>query len=627
MSLAFDAKDRVRQSTDIVDLVSGYMELRRQGAKFVGLCPWHDDSKPSLNVDPNRQSWKCWVCNLGGDVFSFVMQKENVDFLGALEILADRAGIEIQSAAPRTSPGDANDKKTLFSANDWAAEQFHRCLTESNEAHSARQYLAARGINDDSIQSFRIGYSPNHWTWLCDRSKTLYSPRVLEGCGLVGQSERGGKYYDKLRGRLIFPIHDTQNRAIAFGGRVLPEVEEEVQAKGQRVAKYWNSPETRLFSKSDNLYGLNVVRDELSRNREAVVVEGYTDVVMAHQAGLRNVVAALGTAINERHIRVLKRFADRITLLLDGDEAGQRRTNEILELFVASDADLRVLTLPNQLDPFDYVQKFGGDALRELLSTAVDALEFKIRKVTGGLDLINDTHGASQALENVLQTLSKVPRPVQTDGIKHLREQQVMTRLSRLFQIDIEQIGNRLRQLRRNSRPTTGESLTASKPMRRVVLQECDSKELELLEILLIDENLFAEAVEHISPDQFSVGPLRDLFETYIDLSRGGTALDFASVMTHLEDPEIKNLLAEIDGRAQKKHVDSQISPRERLSDVVERFTRMVTENKARQVQARLDQPNLSDNEEADLLKAHFEMKLHEHRLTHQQEDSAPKDG
>ena len=320
MSLAFDAKERIRQSTDIVDLIGSYMELRRQGSIYVGLCPWHDDTHPSMQVNPSRQSWKCWVCNVGGDIFSFVMQKENVDFRGALEILAERAGVELISVKP-SKPGSVDDKKTLYAANEWAAEQFHRFLTSSSDAHSARQYLAARGISDESIEAFRIGFSPNHWTWLVDQAQSRFAPKVLQACGLLGQSDRG-RFYDKLKGRLIFPIIDTQNRPIAFGGRVLPEFEEEAVAQGNRLAKYWNSPETRLFSKSDNLYGLNLIRDELSKSREVVVVEGYTDVVMAWQQGLRNVVAALGTAINERHVRVLKRFADRITLLLDGDEAG-----------------------------------------------------------------------------------------------------------------------------------------------------------------------------------------------------------------------------------------------------------------------------------------------------------------
>lgn len=630
MSLAFDAKDQVRQSTDIVDLIGGYLNLSRRGPMYVALCPWHDDSHPSLQVNQSRQSWKCWVCNVGGDIFSFVMQHENVDFRGALEILAERAGIELRQTGKPTKAGDPNDKKTLFAANGWAAEQYHKCLTDSSEANSARQYLSARGISDDSISAFRIGYAPNQWSWLNERGKTQYSPRVFEACGLVGKSERGGNYYDKLRGRIIFPIFDTQQRAIAFGGRVLPEIEEEAAAKGQRLAKYWNSPETRLFSKSDNLYALNVVRDHVSKSRDVVIVEGYTDVVMAWQAGLRNVVAALGTAVNERHIKVLKRFADRITLLLDGDEAGRRRTNEVVGLFVASDADLRILTLPDQLDPFDFIQKHGVEELTKLLGAAVDALEYKIHNETLGIDLIGDTHAANSALDNILRTLALAPASFSAGSIR-LREQQIIGRLARQFQIDDENIRSRLQQLRQRSKPkfgsanSSGSSNQSGQNRATVSIARCEVREVELLEILVSDSRLFQKAVEQISPALLSDGPLREIFETYIDLDRRKTSLDFEIVLTHIEDPGLKNLFVEIDDRAQKKLGESQRDLDQRLKDVFESFAKQETEIKSRQFQARLNQAKLSDDEEADLLSSHFQMKLQQHQIN--QENPAPKDG
>lgn len=625
MSLAFDAKDRVRQATDIVDLIGSYMELRRQGSIFVGLCPWHDDNHPSMQVNPNRQSWKCWVCNIGGDAFSFVMQKESVDFRGALEILADRAGIELASVRP-AQPGDSNDKKTLFAANEWAAEQFHKFLIDSSDAGNVRQYLAARGISDASIEAFRIGCCPNHWTWLVDRAQSRFSPKVLEACGLVGKSDRGGRFYDKLRGRLIFPIIDTQNRPIAFGGRVLPEAEEEAAKRGQRLAKYWNSPETRLFSKSENLYGLNLIREDIAKTREVVVVEGYTDVVMAWQQGLRNVVAALGTAINERHVKVLKRFADRVTLLLDGDEAGQRRTSEILELFLASDADLRVLSLPDRMDPFDFLQKFGSDRLRELLDKAPDALEYRIKQATQGVDLVNDIAGSSRALENVLRTLA-VAGAGRGVSVAKLKEQQVVAKLSRIFQVEDQQIRDRLVQLRRNSANRNFDRTAAKPPQNNLTLAECEIREIELLEILLSAEAMVEKAFNHVLPRQFQPGPLRQIAEIFEELSREKTSVDFETVLTHIEDPQLKNLLVEIDERAQRKLDDAQRDLAERLEDVLQVFAKQESEEKSRRIQARLNQTDLTSDEEAEALEAHFAMKLQEHQLNRNQEESAPKDG
>jgi DNA primase len=314
-----DAKEQVRQATDIVDLVGKQIDLRRQGRHFVGLCPWHNDRKPSLQVNPDRQTWKCWVCDIGGDVFSFVMQREGCDFVEALKMLAERAGIQLDLGRQRkVEPGSPDDKNTLYACCEWAARQFHECLLKSDVAKGAREYVQQRAITPASVERFAIGFAPDEWTWLADRARTTpYSLKVLEAAGLVGQGERG--YYDRFKGRLIFPIRDSQGRTIAFGGRVLPGNTD------PRAGKYVNCPETRLYTKSETLYALDVARNNVAQSRQLVVVEGYTDVVLAHQHGVGEAIACCGTAVTERHIRTLKRFADTIYLVLDGDEAGQRR--------------------------------------------------------------------------------------------------------------------------------------------------------------------------------------------------------------------------------------------------------------------------------------------------------------
>ena len=304
MAFAYDDKDRVKQATDIVDLVGAYLQLRRQGSMYVALCPWHQDKKPSLQVNPSRQSWKCWVCNVGGDVFSFIEKRENIDFRQALEMLAERAGIPLSGhQRPKTVAGDPNDKPTLFQAMDWAKLQFHRCLLNDAAAEPARRYLAARGITEQAIQEFLIGFAPNAWSWLIERSKPAgFSPEVLQACGLVLQRDGNRGWYERFRGRVMFPIHDTQDRAIAFGGRILPEIAEEEPDK--TPAKYINSPETKLYSKSDNLFALNLARKALREDRHLIIVEGYTDVIGTWIAGIENVSAVCGTALNQRHIPV-----------------------------------------------------------------------------------------------------------------------------------------------------------------------------------------------------------------------------------------------------------------------------------------------------------------------------------
>ena len=623
---AYDVKEQVRQATDIVDLVGSHLQLRRQGRGYVALCPWHDDSRPSLQVNPDRQSWKCWVCDIGGDVFSFAMKREGVEFPEALRMLAERAGIELnQGPRKKVEPGSADDKQTLYKAAVWAEQQFHDCYLHANEAAEVREYVQARGINERSIERFRLGFAPNDWHWLSNRAaNTQFSAEVLSAIGLLGKSERSGRYYDRFKGRLLFPIRDTQNRPIAFGGRILPSIAEKEQLEtGRTPAKYINSPETRLFSKSDQLYGLDLARDAVSKSREIVVVEGYTDVVIADQFGLDNVTAVLGTALNERHIQLIRRFADQVTLVLDGDEAGQRRTNEILELFVAAEVDLRILPLPDGQDPCDFLQQHGTEAFRELLSKAVDALEHKITIETTGIDLVRDTHRANLALENILQTIAKAPQAVVGHGGKsRLREQQVLVRLSRQFAIPENELRERCNTLRR--RMQSRSSQRATEPTQETTSYKLDSltpHDSELLEILLAHPDQSEFAVERIGVDELSSEPARKVFALYHEFYAAGEQADFARIMTEIEEPSLKYLVEQLAERAQAKANHAGQDEAARLQGLIQAYhdRRAADENRA-QLNT-LQNRDLNEEEELDLL-----LKLKEQQRM-RQGISAPTDG
>ncbi|MEM7457465.1 MAG: DNA primase, partial [Planctomycetota bacterium] len=421
-----DVKRRIKDACNIVDYIGREFQLRRQGATYVCHCPFHDDKRPSLQINPVRQSWACWVCNLRGDIFSWVMRRENVGFREALEQLAEFTGVELTQAPRRYEKQSAEDKQWLYKAARWAEEEFHKMLLDSEAATQARDYLNDRGISQQSVEDFQLGFSPASFTWLVDRAaNSPFSAKVLEAIGLIATSQRGS-WYDRFRGRLIFPIRDTSQRTIAFGGRVVPGLFPPDQ---EPPGKYINSPETRLFSKSETLYALNLVRDVIARDkvRRLTVVEGYTDVIGAWQTGMKNAVACLGTALNERHLRVIRRFADQITLVLDGDDAGQRRANEILDLFVSNDVDLRILTLPEGLDPFDYVMENGSEPFQNMIDSAPDAIEHRIRSETAGVDVLNDTHNANQALERILQTIARAPASlVSGSAAKRIRQDQIL---------------------------------------------------------------------------------------------------------------------------------------------------------------------------------------------------------
>jgi DNA primase len=609
-----DAKERIRQAVNIVELVGSYQsDVRRQGQNFACRCPWHDDRSPSLTINPTRQSWKCWVCNIGGDIFSFVMRKENCTFREAIELLAQRANIQLptRSQSP-AKPGSASDKKTLFECMAWSERMFHECLTQADVAQIARHYLEDRGISAESVARFQIGFSPLEWTWLLDRARhTNFSPDVLEACGLCPKSQSSGKQYDFFRGRVLFPIRDPQGRTIAFGGRVLPETQS--QLKG----KYVNTAETRLFSKSEHLYAIDLAKEAVGKSRSITVVEGYTDVVMAHQHGVTDVVAVLGTALGPRHVQNLKRFADRITLVLDGDAAGQRRTNEVLEHFLAAQVDLRVLTLPEEFDPCEFFLERGAQAWRTMLDSAVDALDHKIRSVTAGIDLVRDSHASNQALEEVLATLAHVPQnPLTTSESHRLREQQVVARLAREFRVAEGDLRDRLKSLRTQRKPSAPSSSpkpeTASPEgvdLQPVTAAALDPRERELLELLCVHPELAPTALEELALDHFPNQAAREVFEVYRQLEEAGEDLHFPIVLGELPE-RLKSLLVDLDDRATRKEAKALQDAPTRLRSAIDRLRSHELERTHRENLAVLEERRLDTEEEKVILSQIAQLKL-----------------
>jgi DNA primase len=577
-----DVKERVRQATDIVDLVGGYVpEMRREGRMYKVLCPWHNDTRPSLQINPERQSWKCWVCDLGGDVFSFVMQKEGMGFREALEMLAERANIELQAHSPdrpKPAEGSPEDKNTLYAAMAWAEGQFHECLLRSPEGQVARDYLRERDVSDESIAKFHVGFSPNEWTWLIDKAaNTPFSPAVLEATGLALKSPKSGRPYDRFRGRALFSIRDRQGRPIALGGRVLPQFADD------RSPKYINSPETPLFSKSNQLYGLDVARDPIAKSRQVLVMEGYTDVVAAHQFGLQNSVAVLGTALGERHVQLLRGLADSIVLLLDGDEAGRKRANEVLELFVAQQVDLKILTLPEGLDPADYLAREGREAMETLIAGAVDALDHKIASETRGVDLINDTHRAHQALESILMTMAKAPRmSAAKSSTAHLREQHILTRLARQFRLAEEEVRSRLAALRATLQRKSPTTIDGDSSDSTLAPRKFDPWERELLELLLQRPALVDRALEKVPVERFGNGPLREIYDIMRVLAGRPGEVTFEAVCLQFEQPDLKNLLVDLYERGNEKLPEDASMAAEHFDQLLVRYLQRETNRQLR---------------------------------------------
>ncbi len=560
---AFDStKEQVKRSIDIVELVGEYIPLRREGRNYKGLCPWHDDSRPSLHVNPERQTFHCFVCHIGGDVFSFIEKREGVSFKEALSMLADRAGVRLTGSAGQ-SAGEPDQKRMLYQAAAWAEQQFHECLMRSDEGEVARSYLKGRGITEESARRYRLGFAPNQWDWLQKRAReTRFTPPLLHKIGLVKERQQGPGFYDFFRGRVMFSIRDVQGRPVGTGGRLLPEL-------GVEGAKYINTPETPLFSKSNLLYGLDVAKDAIAKRRAAMVMEGYTDCIVAQQCGLDNAVAVLGTALGERHIRLLRRFADRIDLVLDGDEAGRKRTDEILELFVAEQVDMRILTLPDDLDPADFLLQMGAEAFRELLAGAVDALEHKFRQATAGLNATSGTHQANQALEEVLATLAKAPR-LQTGGstASKLREDQVLSRLAHRFGLAEERIRRRLADLRTSGRRPPAAAARGTAPGAGEPKKLLDRDYL-LLEILVQSPERMAESQAQVAPDELRCLKLRAIYAKCGELCRAGILPSFDRLLLEIDDGELKTILVELD---EAHHAKNRPDRNQELSELLAAF-------------------------------------------------------
>ncbi len=575
MSFTFDldTKERVRAATDIVDLIGSRLELRRDGRNFKALCPWHADRRPSLQINVERQIWKCWVCDIGGDVFNFVMKDEGLTFPEALQKLADRAGIHLESKAAggaamrRADPGQ---KASLYNVMKWASGLFQSCFQDPQVGEPARRYMVERGLTQECLKQFEIGFAPDRWSYLLDRcQRDGYSPALLEAAGLISKRESGG-HYDFFRNRVMFPIRDRDHRTIAFGGRVLPGTE---QAGG----KYINSRETPLFTKSQHLFGLDVAGTPIRHAKQAIVMEGYTDVMFSHQCGITNAVAVLGTALGAAHLKRLRHYCDQVVLLLDGDEAGQKRSDEVLELFLGAQMDVRILSLPDGMDPADYLKAHGGEQLRELLKSTVDALEFKMRRISTGFDPLLDTARATVAMENMLSLLAKVPHSgLLTHESFKMRQDQILNRMSRQFGVPEASLRDRLAGLRQRQEkvvrrePSGGP--VAPQPKRLLRPGDLTPIERELLELVIVSPLVAPMALERVQPEWLQSDAAREMLNAYQELEFTGHPLDFDNVLNALEDPTLKSLLVTLHEQANQKLTFTRESAENRLRSLTLRM-------------------------------------------------------
>lgn len=435
--------EEIRSANDIVEVLGTYLQVKRAGSSFKALCPFHKEKTPSFHVNPQRQIYHCFGCGVGGDVFKFVMEYENVDFATAARMLAERAGIRV-TWSDDAGAGEEQDKSALFKLHEELAAFYQRVLFESAAAARARQYLRERELDEQTVRDWLIGYAPpgrdTAIQWGSKKGRN-YGPALLEAAGVIVRSDQPGRpgWYDRFRDRVMFPIRDEIGRVIGFSGRLLD--------KDAKLAKYVNSPETAVFKKGRVLYALDRARRAMIDSRTGMLCEGQIDVIRSHTAGLHTAVAAQGTALTEDHARLLKRYADSIVIVLDADKAGQDASLRSAEVLLAAGLSVSIATLPAGEDPDSLVRKQGGEALRAVLAKAQSMLSFQIGLLRSRDDLSTEA-GVLRAARAVLETIGRAPTAVQRDQMLRLAARELNTSEAALRQ-DLE------RRLRRPSRAET----------------------------------------------------------------------------------------------------------------------------------------------------------------------------
>jgi len=397
--------DEIKSRLDIVEVIRSYIKLQKAGANYRALCPFHNEKKPSFFVSPARQIWHCFGCGKGGSIFNFVMDIEGVEFGDALRTLAQKAGVELKREDPKLK----TERQRLYEISELTCRFFEKQLEESSAGKEIRKYLLDRGIKEESIKKWRLGYAPDIWEGLSNFLVGKgYKREEIEKGGLALKSEKTGNYYDRFRARIIFPIFDLSSQVVGFGGRIFKQTQ---RPDGQPEAKYINTPSTLLYDKSRILYGLNKAGIEVRRKNSCILVEGYVDVIMLNQAGFENVVATSGTALTPYQLKILKRYSDNLLTAFDMDVAGDTATKRGIDLAQAQGFGIKVVTMPKETDPADIISKSPED-WQNLINRAKSIHDFYFENTLSKFDK-NTLEGKKEISKVLLPVIKRIPNKIE----------------------------------------------------------------------------------------------------------------------------------------------------------------------------------------------------------------------
>ena len=490
-----EIKDRI----DIVDLISEYVNLKKAGQNWKGLCPFHSEKTPSFTVSPAKQIFHCFGCGTGGDIFTFLVQHENLTFPESLNMLAKKAGVVLKT--DKRSSAQAGEKETLINIHKYALQFFQQHLPNNTNALS---YLEKRGISRDVQNMFSIGYAPKSWNALLNfLTRKGYKPEIIKKAGLAVQGAKG--HYDTFRDRIIFPIYDLRGDVIAFGGRSIDGSD----------PKYLNSPETPIFNKSKVLYGLDRAKDSIKHDKYALFMEGYTDVITAHIYGFSNAVAPLGTAFTPEHGKLIKRFTDRVILVFDSDQAGKKAAKKAAAILLEAGTNVKILSFPDKEDPDSFLKKNGKDAFSRLLEHPLSIIDF----------IVNQGGEKHLLADEAFEIISKIPNDILLD--------EYLIMLADKLNVNEQRVRDRFKKIR-NRGHRKPEQQARVRPRQLPVNEEY------LIKLLIQQPEKIEEITGKLSTTDFKDESLRNIFKKIQE----GTA-DFNQLIADSEGEE-KNILTKI---------------------------------------------------------------------------------
>jgi DNA primase len=581
--------ERIRAASDIVDIIGAHLPLKKAGANFTALCPFHKEKSPSFNVNPHKQIFHCFGCHKGGDVFTFVKEYENIGFVDAVRRLAERAKIPLEFDQNPAAQESRHLKDQLLDIHEQLTQRWQNCLTNEAAGQFARDYLAKRGVSADAIKLFRVGAAPELWddtvNWA--RSKN-FDLATVEKAGLIIRKEETGNYYDRFRGRLMFPICDEQGRVIGFSGRVL--------SGDEKTAKYVNSPETPIFTKSKIFFGLDKSKRAILDAGCAIICEGQLDLIACFTNGVQNIVAPQGTAFTEQHARIIKRYANEVVLCFDSDNAGQNAIVRSLDHLLASGLAVRVAVVPSPHDPDSFIKANGGEAFRKLVENADGFFDYYLNRLCVSNE-INTDRGRLAVLRSMSEAVHKTGNSVLIDTYA----QKTALRLG----VPPESVRAEFKKIPAPllaSRESAEESSGSAEPEPEIAPPS--TIEFHLLKLLLLHDELVATAALNLDANWISHPHVRQIVELRLVAQEHETWHNLAEFLNSCESAEQRSLVTEAVTEDRKIP-----NPDTQLADVALKLRNQFLDRQIGSLTQKISQPQIPDDEKVSLLREQLKLK------------------